>query len=430
MEEENTRSSAGPAYKDLNLKVTSREKRILRQLAAKVLELSGRSIEKEKKKLWTRHNDLKTTRPLIFIDPENGWNEIITENEIKCENALLKSWEMRLRKEIFWGEKLKDDKVIEPYFDINYIFEESHYGLRERKIRVSEKGSFKYDPPVKDYEKDFEKLQYPELNIYEKKTKYVYELAEDIFGDILNVRIKGNWWWSLGMTWDYISLRGLDQLMMDFYDNPEWVHRMMNFLKDCIIKKIDFLEKNNYLAINTGGTYVGSGGFGWTDDLPGEDFNPEKVRTRDMWGFAESQETSSVSPEMFEEFIFPYQKEILKRFGLNCYGCCEPLDNRWHIIKNIPRLRRVSVSPWADEKVMSDKLKQDYIYSLKPNPAPLAKPELNEKNIRKDIREKIKITEDNIVEIIMKDNHTIGGNPNNPIRWVEIVKEEIEKCEN
>jgi len=44
-----------------------------------------------------------------------------------------------------------------------------------------------------------------------------------------------------------------------------------------------------------------------------------KLRTIDIWGFAEIQETVGVSPEMSKEFIFPYQKEILKLFGLNCY---------------------------------------------------------------------------------------------------------------
>lgn len=30
------------------------------------------------------------------------------------------------------------------------------------------------------------------------------------------------------------------------------------------------------------------------------------------------------------------------------------------------------------------------------------------------------------VEIIMKDNHTLGGNPLNAINWVSIAKEEAE----
>ena len=57
-----------------------------------------------------------------------------------------------------------------------------------------------------------------------------------------------------------------------------------------------------------------------------EDFDESHVRTMDMWGFTESQETVRVSPKMVGEFVFPYQRPLQERFGLNCYGCCEPLD--------------------------------------------------------------------------------------------------------
>ena len=37
----------------------------------------------EKIKLWKDHNSLRTTQPIIFCDPENGWNDIITGNILK-----------------------------------------------------------------------------------------------------------------------------------------------------------------------------------------------------------------------------------------------------------------------------------------------------------------------------------------------------------
>ena len=77
---------------------------------------------------------------------------------------------------------------------------------------------------------------------------------------------------------------------------------------DSAEKGLDFLETNGLLSLNTEGAYVGSGGFGWTTSLPQADYDPDHVRTIDMWGFAESQETVAVSAQMFEEFIFPYQK--------------------------------------------------------------------------------------------------------------------------
>lgn len=227
------------------------------------------------------------------------------------------------------------------------------------------------------------------------------------------------------MTWDFIRLRGLNNLMLDMYDNPDWVHRLMAFLRDGTLHKLDFLETNGLLSLNTEGAYVGSGGFGWTASLPQPDYDPVHVRTVDMWGFAESQETVAVSAQMFGEFIFPYQLPILERFGLNCYGCCEPIDPRWHIVESIPRLRRVSTSPWADRSRMAEMLGDRYIISLKLSPSPLAVSRMDEDLVRETLRNDLDATKGCRVELIMKDNHTLGGNPHNAVRWCEIAREEI-----
>ncbi len=130
---------------------------------------------------------------------------------------------------------------------------------------------------------------------------------------------------------------------------------------------------------------------------------------------------------MFEEFIFKYQLPILKLFGLNCYGCCEPIEKRWSIVKKIPNLRRVSVSSWANFEQMRENLRDDYIYSLKMTPTDLAVPFMDEDVVRRRIRDILNIAKGCIIEIIMKDNHTIGNNPDNVIRWTRIAREEVEK---
>ncbi len=130
---------------------------------------------------------------------------------------------------------------------------------------------------------------------------------------------------------------------------------------------------------------------------------------------------------MFEEFVFPYQLPLLKRFGLNCYGCCEPLDKRWEIVKRFPNLRRVSISPWSDLEIMAEYLQDDYVFSLKANPAVLAVPVMNKRSIRQKVNDDLKKTKGCVVEILMKDNHTLGKTPENTINWVKIVREEIEK---
>lgn len=405
--------------------LSASESQILRRLAGRVAELAARPLEKQKRELWYLHNSLQPTRPLIFCDPENGWGEIITQGDLLCQSKLARQWEYSLRREIFWGEEMQDDRVILPYFDISYVYSESDWGMHETRIGGENGGAYVWDAPLATYA-DLGKLHSPIINIDYPATTRLLVLAHNILGDLLPVRLKGAWWWTLGMTWTAVTLRGLNQLMLDMMDHPDELHRYMAILRDGTQARLDFLESNGLLSQNSDGSYVGSGGFGWSHDLPQDDFTGH-VRCQDMWGFAESQETTLVSPAMFGEFILPYQLPILERFGLNCYGCCEPLDKRWEYVKRVPRLRRVSVSAWANVPDMAEKLGNSYLFSWKPYPTDLAMSTFDEDRIRADLRSMMATTRNCRVEVIMKDNNTIGHDPNRPVRWVRIAREEAER---
>lgn len=407
------------------LVVSAQDREILRGLARRVAELAARDIEAEKRELWYRHNALEPTRPLIFCDPENGWNEIVTDDQMGCAGDLARLWEMTLRKEIFWGESMGDDRVVEARFVVNYNAKESDWGMHDTKTGGQDGGAYVWDAPLKSYD-DLDKLQFPTITVDRKATDDLAALAGETLGDLLTVQLKGSWWWTLGLTWICIQLRGLEQMMLDMCMHPDELKQLMGILRDGHLAKLDFLEANGLLSLNNDGTYIGSGGFGYTNELPQKDADAKKVRTCDMWGFCEAQETASVSPEHFAEFVFPYQLPILERFGLNCYGCCEPLNLRWHIVKQAPRLRRISVSPWSDLEIMAEQLTDQYIYSLKPIPTPLALPSIDEDHIRKELRKALDITRGCRVEVIMKDNHTIGKNPQNVVQWCRIAREEAE----
>jgi hypothetical protein len=415
-----------PELKSIKTKFrfSPQETLILRRLAGKTAEIAARPEMEKKKKLWTAHNDLKTTEPPVFIDPENGWNEIIDAKTLSCEDPLARVWEMALLKQIFWAECMKDDKVIEPYFDVPYSYSDNGWGLPLGKHGGKDGGAYIIIQALKDYEADFEKLRYPQITIDHEQSARVLELAHETFDGILKTRRKNTWWWTLGMCWDFVNLRGLEDFMCDMVAEPENFHRVMNLLCEGKCKTLDFLERNGLLALNTEGTYVASGGFGFTEELPRCGFDGH-VTTMDMWGFVDSQETVSAGPERYAEFILPYHKRIAERFGLNCYGCCEGYDTRWKYVKELPRLRRVSVSPWADWSTVPENLGTGYIASVKPSPTPLAMPHINEDVVREDCRRAVTQTKGGICEFIMKDNHTLGGNPGNAVRWVEIMREEI-----
>ena len=75
------------------------------------------------------------------------------------------------------------------------------------------------------------------------------------------------------MTRLLAELRGLQQIMFDLYDNPDLIHRIMTILRDGTMSMLDSLEEQGLLSPNGDGTYVGSGGLGWSNELPAADFD-------------------------------------------------------------------------------------------------------------------------------------------------------------
>jgi hypothetical protein len=409
-----------------DLFISTEDQNVLRDLAEKVARIADSPGMRETRFLWQEHNKLEKTRPVIFCDPENGWNEIVTEAQMQCTGKIARRWEMDLRKEIFWGEEMGDDKPIESYFDVPYTVSPDDWGVKTVYHQTDKLGSYVWENPIKDYATDLKRLHSPQFEVDWETTRGCLELAKQVLGDILTVRLKGIWWWSLGVTLPAVTLRGLTNIFYDFIDHPEELKELLSIISKGHMEKVDYLEENDLLTLNNDGTYVGSGGFGFTDELPQKDFKGH-VRSMDMWGFTESQETVNVSPEMYEEFIFPNEKPIMDRFSLTCYGCCEALHSRWHVVKRHHNLRRVSCSPWVDIEKMADWLEDKYVFSMKPNPASLAAPKIDKESIRKELRKAFEITEGCIVEVIMKDNHTIGKRPENVVDWCRIAKEEAER---
>jgi len=412
--------------------MSGHDKTILRDLAEHFRELCERPIEQEKIKLWTAHNDLQETRPLILVDMENGWNEAIRfDRDIQCEGVMASDWEMWLRKEIMYGTKIKDDKPLTPVFYLPYYGVNTEWGItndHEGSGDINEAYSWK--PKLADMEDEFEELDVdtvikdPYVKVDMDASMAAYNLAKEVFDGILDVEFRTWWFWSSHMVLAYSHLRGIDGMMIDFYDYPDKVHEIFQRLTTGYINKLKQIERDGWLYNNVGNTFVGSGGLGWTNQLHPD---PKNMKLKDMWGLCEAQEAVGLSPAMFHEFIFPYHKQVAEQFGLTCYACCEPADPFWDDIKTLHNLRRVSVSQWANAEKMSEYLGRDFVYSYKACSSDVAVPNMDEEHVRKTLAHTLGHTRNNNVEFILKDLHTIGDKPEQVFRWVEILREEIAK---
>ncbi len=406
----------------------------LRELAKRKLEIAHDPVNLERKQAWYNYDSGENDRVMVLIeflgivDPKQP----LPPEAYKCEHPLAQELEKVILPEIFRFENLKDDHVVEPVIYTKWDHTISDFGV-EVVIHSADdevtKGAVTWDHPIKDIQKDFDMLKNRTFTIDRESSFARLEYLKSIFDGIMDVEISQPFWWSQGMTGDAIKLIGLENLMLFMYDDPEGLHRLMAFLRDNNIAYMKWLEKENLLSLNNLNQYTGSGSIGYTRDLPQKDWKPgDKVRLKDTWGLLESQETVLIGPDHFAEFVFPYQEEIAKEFGKVYYGCCEPVHNRWDVLKNMSNLSRVSVSPWCNEEFMSEVLGRQYGYSRKPNPTLISTASWNEELIRKDLRTTLETARNNRVEIIMKDVHTVNNQPERIARWVELAREEITRC--
>jgi hypothetical protein len=321
-------------------------------------------------------------------------------------------------------ENIDDDFVVEPELPTTLVTRRPGWGVEVRYTRGGEKGSYVWEAPLKRPE-DLDRVTYPVIELDEAATAAVAAALADVFDGILPVKVLCQLP-GINVIGEATMLRGLEQVLVDMYDNPGFLHRLMGFIAEGFAKDYAVLESRGLLTPNAANHYTDSGGIGYTSQLPRE--KPAgTVQLRDMWGMAVAQELSGVGPEQHEEFCLEHQLPLIDRFGLVAYGCCEPYTHKFEMLKRrIRRLRRVSVSPWCDVSAAAAALEDRYIFSWKPTPAMLAD-RFNPEAIRAYVRSTLEATRGCIVEVILKDTFTIQRDPARLTTWTRIVREEIER---
>jgi hypothetical protein len=366
---------------------------------------------------------------MVLIFPEGAWREMMPESELACEGEFARSYERDLRVRLYYASHLPDDNVIEPVVVSPIVMNSTGWGIEGRSTRPAEPtGAYHIETVIED-ESDVEKIRTPEVTVDRDETERRRQAVQELLGDILTVETRGQSNYGLAPLDHYAGLRGIGRTYMDLVERPQMVHEAVRRIVDGHIAMVRSMERQGALSLGNRNHYVGSGGAGYTSELPQKGFDGVHVRARDLWGFATAQVFSEVSPAMHEEFALQHEKRALELFGLNCYGCCEPLHHKLdRIIRHVPRLRRVSISPWADVGRSAEALGDRCVFSWKPNPAALAAERWDPEAVRRGLRAFCEKTRGCIVEIIMKDTHTCRHQPQRMWDWVRIAREVAEDC--
>lgn len=410
--------------------INSKDRDILRSLAARQMEYALSDDMQECIRLWKKHNDFNQERPMLQLELWTFENDLLPQR-LECSDPVARAIEAQIQRYLIPYEVYHDDQVIPAYFPIGW---HTWFKLFNHDIpncsNDSKHLATQFETLIADLEEDVPKLPASAWGVDRKATQDYFEMIDGLFGDILPPKMTMN---ALGSvpTQEIVHRMSMEDMYVGMYDCPDEFHMLMQRIVDDTSAYFRFLEDENLLLPTADGQRLMQATYCYTSELPASaDGLGRNLTTKDVWGFMDSQETVSISPAMFGEFIFPYYRQIALQFGLLSYGCCEPVDPIWDkYISTLPNLRKVSISPWCNEEIMGERLQGKRVtFHRKPSPNYLGiGAVLDEDALREHFNKTIRAARGCNLEFSQRDVYTLSGKPENARRYVEILRECIDK---
>ncbi len=399
----------------------------IRELAKQCMEIANSDKHIRMRKRFRDTNDLKIVRPPVIID-EIPWHEMNYEGALDCfcQDDTLRGIEWWLRSALYREKYFKCDNYIEPCWSIYKSFSDTGHGftVKEDRLAVDARNNIVahhyYD--IFEDESALEAYHDPVITPYPENDAKNVAYMQEVLGDIMPVVLRGHGIYH--SPWDQITtMRGMENILMDMYDRPEYLHKIIGLFTRAMSKTMDQMEAYGLYSPDNPAVHCTPASV-----TPPTQPDPDRYLCKDMWFRTMAQSFSSISPEMHYEFDMQYSIPLASRCAYTYYGCCEPLHDRVDQLKKYPNLRKVGVSPWADVEKSAEMLGGDYVYSRKPNPAHVAHntdPDL----IRREITETVKACQKYgcPVDFTLKDISTVSYRPENLMVWAETVSDVLDE---
>lgn len=399
-----------------------KDKEILRSLAGRVAEIAALPVQQEKVSLWRALNGLQPKRPMVMID-QVCWHEMNHDGSLTlaCVEEENRFYETRLRRILYQWQHFPVDMVVEPTLPVPLAVQNSGFGMTiEEKTAVTDKAS---DVVGHEYinqftnDADLARIKMPKIRLDRAESNRRLERAGDIFHDLLTVTPQGvDPYLSV---WDPISMwMGVQEIMYALVDRADFMLALARRVVEGYLVMLDQLEEQGLLCSSQSLVHCTGA---YTDELPAAGFNPARPRTKDLWMFGMAQLFAAVSPQMHEHFELKTSQPLFERFGLVYYGCCEPLDKKLAQVRQIPNLRKISMSPWVDEEAGAAGIGRDFVFSRKPDPALLAGPDYSQAVIQSHLQKTVAVCRRHAcpLELILKDISTVGYKPERLWNWAK-----------
>jgi len=406
----------------------------VRSLASEVREIADLATQKETIKLWKGINDGKMIRPTILTRDTKKFllSQGTTELDNQCEDPFLKSIETELLRTLYDWRHTRGDMVVEPVFRCNCVVKDTGFGMEPAATNslAGENESYSkavhFDPIITEWD-DLEMIKMPQVCYDQAATMEKLAHTREVLDGILEVKLLGKHSFR-AQVWDnLLSWTGIEEGYIMFYTEPELMHALVTRMIDAFIAQATQYESLGILSSNNTNFFSGTGGYGYSDCLPAETQSGIGARLCDIWGQVQDQIFTGVSPATAKEFGYEHEARFAQLFHSNYYGCCAKLDDRIEELGTLPRLRKISVSPFSNKEAAFEAIGNKYIVSFKPNNLFLTHDVLPEDLIRRELIEVCDLAKKygSTVEMSIKTIVNLRGDPTRLWRWFEIAEEVV-----
>ena len=400
----------------------------VRELGKRYAEAAADPVNAQRVQRARNVNSLRPDRPIVWIE-EIPWHEMDMDGELTllCQDETLRSAELQLRRALYRWRHMQADMVLENCFYVEKAYDSTEIGLetKETTVAIDKRNhiiSHHYEDQL-DTEEKVDRLPLPVITARPELDAARLERVGEALNGVLPVKLRGHGIYYA--PWDIISrLRGVEAILTDLTERPELMHKTIARFTDILTSQFEQMEEQGLLDYNIASLHCTPP---YVDGSPAADYDGGRVRFKDIWFRGMAQIFGSVSPAMHEEFELQYARKLMDRCALSYYGCCEPLDNKIFLLKKIPNMRKIGVSPWANVRASAEAMEGGYVFARKPNPAMVAGT-LDAEAIKTEIRETVEacLAYKCPYEFVLKDISTVSYRPQNLFEWADIVEQTID----
>lgn len=388
------------------------DKRLM-DLALEVDAIAKSPEHQRRRKLWADVMALRSTQPIVnFYMYRHAWKELHADEMIYRE-GLPEFIELQLRVKLAQAREVPDDTPIDPSVYTFPVYPRSRrplWGLEAQYERDATSHG-RRELPVIETEADVEKIISPVFEIDEAATTAEIDRASELIGGILPV-----WPWTdeVGSSpvEPAVSFRGIENLLLDVYDQPQMVHRLMQKITDGIIS----LHQQREAA----GHYLAGGVRGHVPYHRVPAGLEKKVKGG--WQYIGAQSAMGFSPQMYAEFVHPYNYRVAQTAGWVYYHGCEDLSQKCGIIQDLPNLRLFHISPWTPPEPVIQTLGNRFAYEVHSHPAQIVYDETLS-NVREELKRRCAAAKGTSHILALADVETFAGRFDRIIHWAEMARE-------